>query len=57
MMPQRHFETPEALQSALGEVSQIIIDVTERDFRRCQDDAQQCEHYSGKKNGIPSKTL
>jgi hypothetical protein len=48
-MPHRQFATPEELRSALGDVSQIIIDVTERNFRRSQDDEQPQEYYSGKK--------
>lgn len=53
MMPHRQFATPEELKSALGDVSQVIIDVTERNFRRSQNNEQQQEHYSGKKNDIP----
>jgi hypothetical protein len=52
MMPVRKFESPEELKATLGDVSHIIIDVTERKFRRSQDDEQQQEHYSGKKNSI-----
>jgi len=52
MMPARKFESPEELKATLGDVSQIIIDVTERKFRRSQNDEQQQEHYSGKKNSI-----
>jgi hypothetical protein len=49
MMPHREFKTPEALKAALKGVDQIIIDATERAYRRSQDDAKQREHYSGKK--------
>lgn len=56
MMPQRELESPEALQARLGDVSQIIIDATERQVQRSQDEAQQRAHYSGKKNDTPSKT-
>ena len=52
MMPHREFKDPEELKNALGDASQVIIDVTERNYRRFKDDAQQREHYSGKKNGI-----
>jgi hypothetical protein len=52
MMPHREFKTPEELKAALGGIDQIIIDATERHYRRSKDDAKQREHYSGKKNGI-----
>ena len=52
MMPSRKFESPEEMKTTLGDVSQIIIDVTERKFRRSQNDEKQQEHYSGKKNNI-----
>ena len=53
MMPHREFKTPEELKAALKGVDQIIIDATERAYRRSQDEAKQREHYSGKKNAIP----
>lgn len=53
MMPHREFKTPEALKAALRGIDQIIIDATERAYRRSQDDAKQRAHYSGKKNAIP----
>lgn len=49
MMPYREFKTPEALKAALKGVDQIIIDATERAYRRAQDETTQREHYSGKK--------
>lgn len=49
MMPQRAFKTVEELSLALKGVDQIIIDATERAYRRPQDAEQQSEHYSGKK--------
>ena len=52
MMPHREFTTPEELKATLKGVDQIIIDATERAYRRSQDEARQREHYSGKKNGI-----
>lgn len=52
MMPQREFKTPEELKATLNGIDQIIIDATERLYRRSKDDATQREHYSGKKNGI-----
>ena len=56
MMPQRAFKTVEELTLALKGVDQIIIDATERPYRRPQDAQQQREHYSGKKNVIRSRT-
>ena len=53
MMPHRDFKTPAELKAALKGVDQIIIDATERAYRRSQDEAKQREHYSGKKNAIP----
>jgi hypothetical protein len=51
-MPYRELETPEMLREALAGVDQLIIDATERAYRRSQDDATQREHYSGKKKTI-----
>jgi hypothetical protein len=56
MMPPREFQSVEELTLALKGVDQIIIDATERTVRRPQDREQQREHYSGKKNAIPSRT-
>ncbi len=50
MMPHREFKTPEELKAALNGIDQIIIDATEREYRRSKDNAKQREHYSGKKN-------
>src|SRR2546425_3539190 len=52
LMPYREFDTPEAMKAALQGIDQVIIDATERAYRRSQDDTKQREHYSGKKNGI-----
>lgn len=51
MMPHRAFKTSEELKAALDGIDQIIIDATERAFRRSQDKAIQREYYSGKKRG------
>jgi hypothetical protein len=51
-MPHREFDTPEAMKAALQGIDQVIIDATERAYRRSQEDAKQREHYSGKKNAI-----
>ena len=52
MMPYRELGTPEALRTALQGVDQLIIDATERAYRRLKDDAKKREHYSGKKKSI-----
>lgn len=49
MMPHREFKSPAELKAALSGIDQIIIDATERAYRRSQDEATQREHYSGKK--------
>ena len=51
-MPYRELGTPEALKAAVQGIDHVIIDATERAYRRSQDDTKQREHYSGKKNGI-----
>lgn len=53
MLPYREFKTPQDLKAALQGVEQILIDVTERVYRRSQDAETQREHYSGKKNDTP----
>lgn len=49
VMPQREFATPEELLETLDGISTIMIDVTERNHRRPQDNQVQREYYSGKK--------
>lgn len=49
MVPHREFKTPAELKAALGGLDQVIIDATERAYRRSQDDTTQREHYSGKR--------
>ena len=49
MMPYREFSTPDDFKAALQGIDQLIIDATERAYRRPQDEAKQREHYSGKK--------
>jgi len=56
VMPYREFATPDELLEALDGIDTILIDVTERNHRRPQDDQTQRDHYSGKKNGIRLKT-
>jgi hypothetical protein len=49
MMPYREFRTPDAFKAALQGIDQLLIDATERAYRRSQEEAKQREHYSGKK--------
>lgn len=49
VMPKREFSTPQELVETLSDIDTILIDVTERAYRRPQDNAVQKEHYSGKK--------
>src|SRR6516165_4525097 len=52
MMPYREFSTPDDFKAALHGIDQLIIDATERAYRRSQDEAKQREHYSVKKKNI-----
>ena len=49
MMPYREFSTPDAFKAALQGIDQLIIDATERAYRRPQEEAKQRDHDSGKK--------
>jgi len=53
--PHRAFETPEELLQALDGIDTILIDVTERNHRRPQDEQTQRAHYSGKKTTYGQK--
>jgi hypothetical protein len=57
MMPVREFKTVEELTLALKGIDQIIVDATERAYRRPQEPEQQREHYSGKKDATRSRIL
>jgi len=52
MMPHREFGTPDDLKAALQGIDHLIIDATERPYRRAQDDAKQRAHDSGNKKSI-----
>src|SRR6266446_5046949 len=52
LMPYREFATPDDFKAALPGIDQLIIDATERAYRRSQDEAKQRAHYSGKKKSI-----
>jgi hypothetical protein len=49
VMPQREFTTVEQLMEAFDGIETILIDVTERNHRRPENEQTQREHYSGKK--------
>lgn len=56
VMPHREFASVEEMKAAFKDIDRVLIDVTERLYRRSQDDETQREHYSGKKSITPSKT-
>lgn len=56
VMPYREFSSAEEMKEAFKGIDKILIDVTERLYRRSQNDKQQREHFSGKKNIMHSKT-
>ena len=56
VMPHRKFASAEEMKAAFSGVERVLIDVTERLYRRSQDDDTQREHYSGKKRTTPSRT-
>ena len=49
VMPKREFATPRDLLETMSGIDTLLIDVTERNYRRSQDNQTQREHYSGKK--------
>src|ERR1700747_1862050 len=49
LMPYREFSTPDDFKAALQGIDQLIIDATERAYRRSQDEAKHREHYRGTK--------
>jgi hypothetical protein len=55
VMPYREFATPGELLEALDGIDTILVDVTEREHRRPQDEQTQREHYSGKKTTYDQK--
>ncbi len=55
LMPYRRFETPDDLKAALNGIDEVIIDATERAYRRSQDNEEQKDYYSGKKTAYDEK--
>jgi len=52
MMPYREFSNAEEMKDALSGLDSVIIDATERNIRRSQNNNTQKEQYSGKKRVI-----
>src|SRR5437867_2580321 len=52
MMPYREFSTPDDFKAALKGIDQLIMDATERAYRRSSVEAKHREHDSGKKKSI-----
>ena len=50
-MPYRELGAPEDLQAALQGVDRLIIDATERAYRRSQEEAKQQAYDRGKTSG------
>jgi hypothetical protein len=55
VMPPREFASVEEMKAAFQGIDRILIDVTERLYRRAQNDDIQREHYSGKKSTTLSR--
>lgn len=56
VMPKREYATAAELMEELKGIETIVIDVTERNISRPQDEQEQREHYSGKKSVIRLRT-
>ena len=52
VLPSRSFSSVEEFHAACGEIHDLLIDATERERVRPQDDEAQRHTYSGKKNAI-----
>lgn len=50
VLPARSFSNVEELHAAFGDIRDLLIDATEREHVRPQDDEAQRKTYSGKKN-------
>ena len=55
MLPEREFTSAEAFKAALAAVDldRLLVDVSERPYRRSSNDEKQREYYSGKKSITP----
>jgi hypothetical protein len=52
LMPYRELRTPEEWKAALPGEGRLLMDATERAYRRSHDDAKPREHDRGQKNSI-----
>ena len=57
MMPHRSFATADEMKAALAGVDLILIDATERAYRRAQDNATQRLYFSGKQRQHTVKNM
>jgi len=55
VLPKTEFNNPEEMRLAFTGLDTLLIDATERVISRPQDNERQREHYSGKKNTIPTR--
>lgn len=56
VFPHRKFETVEDFRAACQNIETLLIDATERPYRRPTDDEEQEDKYSGKKRITRSRT-
>ena len=56
VLPDRQWTSIEDFRATVSDVDRILIDVTERAYRRETDNAAQREKYSEKKRNILSRT-
>ncbi|OAD18966.1 hypothetical protein THIOM_005421 [Candidatus Thiomargarita nelsonii] len=56
VMPQRHFNNAEEFKQEFNDISELLIDATERPIQRPMKEPEQTEYYSGYKI-IQSKIL
>lgn len=55
VMPHREFSSVDEMKAAFNGIDRVLLDVTERLYRRSKDDATQREHFSGKKTSHTQK--
>jgi len=55
VMPQRNFNNAEDRQQEFNDISELLIDATERPVQRPMKEPEQTEHYSGKQKDHTAK--
>lgn len=55
VLPKTEFKNPAEMRLAFSGLDTLLIDATERAINRPQDSQRQREHYSGKKNVVPTR--